>query len=90
MQTAGGWELVTAPSGKIVANVNAESGIELAAMPAQANARLIAAAPELLEALQELLPHAFEYWSEYGGNDDYIARARAAIAKASLPQVHET
>jgi len=44
-----------------------------------ANARLIAAAPELMEALKAML----EVW-EHGGVDDYpIAQARAAIYKAT-------
>jgi hypothetical protein len=41
---------------------------------AKANARLIAAAPELLEALKYLL--------ELGGDDDRRIAAEAAIAKA--------
>jgi predicted ABC-type transport system involved in lysophospholipase L1 biosynthesis ATPase subunit len=50
---------------------------------AEANARLIAAAPELLEALEYLL-------SQFGRLDhlpDYSAgdKARAAIAKATKP-----
>lgn len=55
-----------------------------------ANARLIAAAPELLEALQAILPIAEEYrkGGEYSGSADIrdwpeITCARAAIAKAT-------
>jgi len=44
------------------------------------NARLIAAAPELLEALKELL--ADKYLSD-PINADRMAKARAAIAKAT-------
>jgi hypothetical protein len=43
---------------------------------AEANARLIAAAPELLEALQELVSH---YMAR---NPPWLGKARAAIAKA--------
>lgn len=43
----------------------------------QANARLIAAAPELLNALQELLHDAFE-----DAHPEGVKKARAAIAKA--------
>jgi len=45
----------------------------------EANARLIAAAPELLETLKNML----DVW-EHGGLKPYpIAKARAAIAKAT-------
>lgn len=51
---------------------------------AQANARLIAAAPELLEALEDLIGYAEH---RFGDNDYYknhgcMNKARAAIAKA--------
>lgn len=47
---------------------------------AQANARLIAAAPDLLAVLPDLLDH---YLTCYDGNYDQLATdARAAIAKA--------
>lgn len=55
------------------------SGIDRAT--AEANARLIAAAPELLEALEEMVKAGeFEDWD---GRCDCIAVARAAIAKAT-------
>lgn len=49
----------------------------------EANARLITAAPELLEALAEAL--AFCEANTFGGDDAaaLIAKARAAIAKAT-------
>jgi len=51
-----------------------------------ANARLIAAAPDLLEALQELVAEAVEVW-EYAEDYAHIERARAALSKATgLPQ----
>ena len=47
----------------------------------RANARLIAAAPETLEALQEIVAAADgEGWSQL---DATLAKARAAIAKAT-------
>ena len=46
-----------------------------------ANARLISAAPELLEALKGLLSH-LESWKILETADGDIARTRAAIAKA--------
>jgi len=55
----------------------------------RANALLIAAAPELLEALRVLTDHAAEYYPHFecprGQND--IAAARAAIAKATGAEV---
>ena len=48
-----------------------------------ANARLRAAAPELLEALEAVLPDLEHYVATHGpGPDKRLAIARAAIAKA--------
>jgi hypothetical protein len=49
----------------------------------QANARLIAAAPALLEALEACLPDLEHYVATHGpGPDKRLAIARAAIARA--------
>ena len=49
-----------------------------------ANARLIAAAPELLEALEAVIPDLEHYVATHGpGPDKRLALARAAIAKAT-------
>ena len=50
----------------------------------EANARLIAAAPELLEALQDAVA-ALDLYKAYGWPDRFnvIGRSRAAIAKAT-------
>jgi hypothetical protein len=53
---------------------------------ADANARLIASAPDLLEALQDLFDADMEHVLMGDGKDDQIeaiAKARAAIAKAT-------
>jgi hypothetical protein len=47
-----------------------------------ADARLIAAAPDLLSVLQELEESA-DYWSEYDVPLGIVDRIRAAIAKAT-------
>lgn len=55
------WAVVTDTSGGIVANVNTETGPDAHSapatrqMPAEANVRLIASAPALLEALEDYL-----------------------------------
>ena len=49
---------------------------------AQANARLIAAAPDLLDALQNMLT-AWETGEAYSDIKNQIGNARAAIAKAT-------
>lgn len=49
----------------------------------QANARLIAAAPELLDALTECLPDLEHYAATHGpGPDRRLAKAKAALHKA--------
>lgn len=64
----------------IVADYNADDDALL-----DANARLIATAPELLEALEQLLDGCDQFAAQYAYDDDGKRRAdaaRAAIAKA--------
>jgi hypothetical protein len=74
--------------GKIVANVNPESfhgGVaDLVEMPADANARLISAAPDLLDALEKMLDL---YTAFDGPIGPTVIMARAAIEKAK-PVTH--
>lgn len=57
------------------------SYLNLSGFCSEADARLIAAAPDLLEALEDALEYMTDHWDEY---DDCgkVAKARAAIAKA--------
>lgn len=50
----------------------------------KANARLIAAAPDLLKVLQEL-EESSAYWSEYDVPIGIVERIQKAIAKATKP-----
>ena len=72
------WAIVTGPRGAIVANVNADSRQE-------ANAALIAAAPDLLGALvlleREMVLSGNACSEDYGWKPA-IEETRAAIAKA--------
>lgn len=76
------WAIVTGAGGHIVANVNSESGPDLpplvsAKLPQEANARLISAAPELLEACERAL-----YCVKYRDPQVYGEMVKA-IAKAT-------
>lgn len=94
------WAIVLDASGGIVANVNTETGPDATSapetrkMPSGANAHLIAAAPDLLEACKAALDALEKFIGEWSGRDDTNAPAwvsqwkplvdqlRAAIAKA--------
>lgn len=86
------WALVIDEKGRVVANVNTETGPSVHSapamrpMPAEENARLIAAAPELLEALDNALALLGCYQSGTEVPPAVLANmmyeARAAIAKA--------
>ena len=73
-----GWLWVQNGPGALLADVHKNPNIPLDAR--NANARLMAAAPELLEALQEIITAADgEGWSQL---DASFTKARAAISKA--------
>ena len=73
-----GWLWVQNGPGALLADVHQNVNIPLDAR--NANARLMAAAPELLEALQEIITAADgEGWSQL---DAGFTKARVAVAKA--------
>ena len=82
--TPGPWAIyVNAPSDIVIRKMS-KDGYELCSIArvssGYANARLIAAAPELLEALQKIAGNTYDEWT----NGAEAARiARAAIAKAT-------
>jgi hypothetical protein len=77
------------PYKRIYSNDRIQSGLVIDG-ELMANARLIAAAPDLLEALQDLFDADMEHVLMGDGKDDQIeaiAKARAAIAKATGAQL---
>ncbi len=73
-----GWLWVQNGPGALLADVHQNVNVPLDAR--NANARLMAAAPELLEALQEIITAADgEGWNQF---DAGFTKARAAVAKA--------
>ncbi len=96
--TPGPWRVsesdtVVGPSGNVVAeccgySVQATDAAQRKQGGREANARLIAAAPDLLAALRSLFENCAMIHSQWGDNDNKkeadaaIASARAAIAKA--------
>jgi hypothetical protein len=84
--TPGPWTATADPYSDVVVDA---SGREIAVVMdpnGEANSRLMASAPDLLEALVLLLPFAIDGLDDRGCNvdeDEYILFARAAIAKAT-------
>jgi hypothetical protein len=80
------WGIVVDKYGSIVANVNAETGPDATSVPAmrvmplEDNARLIAAAPELLEALKLFV----QEYNKVSGYPQYIAGFNLAYCEAKL------
>lgn len=87
--TPGPWEVW---AGGAHGGLKVRAGSMLVATVARANldfafnARLIAAAPDLLEALRELLDDTQHSTHDCGDDDCPVRRARAAIVKATGAQ----
>lgn len=91
--TPGKWEAVLYPSGWNIRTVyvDSASGMRTTAWPAtidcggqpnEANARLISAAPDMLEALKEIVRTEVVEYLVHPEQFDAINMARAALAKA--------
>lgn len=79
-QLSGTISVTSAHDGAVAVMIQHE--VEGRAFPTEANARLIAAAPDLLAALESVLKH-FDPWSMPGSDGERVViEARAAIAKA--------
>ena len=81
--TPGPWRYDYEPGycGEVIAS-NGQTICTFADEPLPSNARLIAAAPDLLAVVKELEESA-AYWSEYDVPLGIVDRLRAAIAKAT-------
>ena len=79
--TAGGVLVCNAAIRNSATAAQNKTGKDLA--EAQANARLIAAAPELVEALRECLPYVTQVWVQTGDAKTAVRheRARALLAR---------
>ena len=91
--TPGPWEYCPkdTPDGQpfvLSQHVNRGGNFYVAVCRVEEDARLIAAAPELLEALKNTI-QSLEYWfprrgDPQGANSEMMNKARAAIAKAEV------
>ena len=73
------WHVDMPSRGYSVVVSRAEEDWDMAVEEVQANARLIAAAPDLLDALENMID-ACEHWEDQ--DDPVLVAARGAIAKA--------
>lgn len=86
--TPGPWQLIDLKNGRHSVDTLDMCPVCILSDVCPADARLIAAAPELLEALEELVSRRESACAErgemdrLGGSDGRYNRARAAIAKA--------
>lgn len=81
----GAWRVTAPHSGAIGDNAAIYAGDVNVAVCDRAHAALIAAAPDLLAVVQELIESA-SYWSEYDVPLGIVDRMRAALAKATAPR----
>ena len=76
--TPGPWTLYVSREISVCAN---DGGIYVARVSVRENARLIAAAPDLLEELRNMV-ECWEEGDDYRPSNAAMAKAKAAIAKA--------
>ncbi len=81
------WAVVTSEGGNVVANVNSETGPDIpplvsTKMPQHANARLIAAAPAMYEALSRLFDGNVDCGTYWKIDASDIQAAKQALAQA--------
>ena len=81
--TPGPWHYETGDDGAVIYTGFTIANIPIDGSDWQSNAHLIAAAPDLLAALEAALT-AVEYYHEHEGCDAMLDQARAAIAKAQI------
>ena len=77
------WAIVTTSGGAVIANVNADHRQE-------ANARLIAASPELLQSLDGVLEWIRHYDVPFDQNPDWNAQKQCAYAAVAKARCQET
>lgn len=91
--TPGPWAVMETHNGALSINVSPQvvigtiggAGWHLGEQTARANARLIAAAPDLLDMCERLLGFAHHYgdpWAVTAAGDGLLANAKALIAQA--------
>lgn len=80
-KTSGTYGIKVSPNGHWIAKLHPLNGIVESGDELRANARLIAAAPEMLDMLIELQESA-QYWSEYDVPVGIVDRLNVVISKA--------
>jgi hypothetical protein len=86
--TPGSWTIIETDEGLTINTIREQYDPPIAYVHLEADARLIAAAPDLLEAAQRLV-HLLEVEDAHLANYGEVAAVRAAIAKAEGGSLEE-